>query len=522
MKKFECLTLCVAAAVMFAGCGKDVRQEYPTEDLSGKAFLSLALTSNAPAPVRANEEKPGTENESKADKVTVLVFDEMNKCLDAVDFSGAVIGNSDGAGNTAAASDPKTVPASTAKIFVVVNPYFAAPAGWDLSAATVKGKTWKEINTAMTNAVISNIATDGNFMMTSAGNAVSGALTSVTVFKPASYDDQSAIDAAKSQAKASAVEVKIDRLAAKVTVSANDAGVAVTPAGAAFEFTGWELNVVNRSVRLYSDLVDYANASPGAVYRRDNNYLLAEQPAAADMKDAFTYLSNINSSTEDMPVIARAAASSAYCMENTMDADAQKLGYTTKAVVKAKYSPAGFTLGNSYFFWNGEFYTLAQLKAAYIAHADGTGLKVDLPIFLNKAGLMEDDVFNGGDQNAKNQIVAGLADANFNAKTGIIARYCALRYYHESVCYYDVLIRHDQGVSDHMALGKYGVVRNNWYGLQVNSVSNPGTPWIPDPSDPDPSNPTKPDTDDDEGNAYMSVTITINPWTYWTQGVDLN
>ena len=71
-----------------------------------------------------------------------------------------------------------------------------------------------------------------------------------------------------------------------------------------------------------------------------------------------------------------------------------------------------------------------------------------------------------------------------------------------------------------MALGRYGVVRNNWYHLDLQSVSGPGTPWIPDPSDPD--NPTPPDTDDDEADAYLSVKITINPWTYWTQGVDLH
>lgn len=80
-----------------------------------------------------------------------------------------------------------------------------------------------------------------------------------------------------------------------------------------------------------------------------------------------------------------------------------------------------------------------------------------------------------------------------------------MRYYHESVCYYDVLIRHDQNVIEKMALGRYGVVRNNWYHLDLQSVSGPGTPWIPDPSDPDPTNPTPPGTDDDESDAYLSV-----------------
>lgn len=81
-----------------------------------------------------------------------------------------------------------------------------------------------------------------------------------------------------------------------------------------------------------------------------------------------------------------------------------------------------------------------------------------------------------------------------------------------------------------MALGRWGVVRNNWYSISLQSVTGPGTPWIPDPSDPDPTDPTKPDPenptgpdiDDDENDAYLSVKITINPWTFWTQEANLH
>lgn len=69
--------------------------------------------------------------------------------------------------------------------------------------------------------------------------------------------------------------------------------------------------------------------------------------------------------------------------------------------------------------------------------------------------------------------IAELTADKFTAKTGIIGRFCAVRYYHESVCYYDVLIRHDQNVTTKMALGRYGVVRNNWYHLELQSVSGP-------------------------------------------------
>ena len=347
--------------------------------------------------------------------------------------------------------------------------------------------------------------------------------------KPTTYTAED-VAAAKKAAEDAPTAINVDRLSAKVQVSVKDPGF-TKPAGSNFTFNGWELSVTNKSVRLYSDLVTYDNATTGAVYRRDKNYLESEQPDISsgnkeeNMDKAFNYLKNIDDVSKDMPAVAQTDKASLYCLENTMEAKAQQLGFTTKVVVKAQYTPDGITKDANYFSWKGAYYTLEQLKAEYLKHSDGTGLKVDLPIFLIKAGVMSQAEFDEG-QNKRNEIVAGLSEGaaanQLNAKTGIIGRFCAVRYYHASVCYYDVLIRHDQNITTKMALGRYGVVRNNWYNIELNSVSGPGTPWIPDPSDPDPTNPTPPDTDDDEADAYLSVQITINPWTYWTQGVDLH
>ena len=348
----------------------------------------------------------------------------------------------------------------------------------------------------------------------------------VTVHKPDGYT-QDKIDAAKKEAKDHPAEISVDRLSAKVELAVKEA-FTTKPDGAKFTFDGWELSVTNKNVKLYSELITYDNATNGAVYRRDNNYLLSEQPVIntgnkktdeANLMAAFDYLKNIDNESDDIPAVVQTNGSSLYCLENTMEAKAQQLGFTTKVVVKATYTPSGLNENSSYFSWKGNYYTLDQLKDEYTKHSDGSGLKVDLPKFLKKAKLMEESVT---EQSAIDAAVAALTADKFTAKTGIIGRFCAVRYYHESVCYYDVLIRHDQNVTTKMALGRYGVVRNNWYHLELQSVSGPGTPWIPDPSDPDPTNPTPPGTDDDEADAYISVKITINPWTYWTQGVDLH
>ena len=408
---------------------------------------------------------------------------------------------------------------------MVINPYTDGNKGWNLAAETVKGKPWSAINTSI-EAVIANVTTTNQFMMTSAGKGagIEGALTNVTVHKPGGYTNE-AINQAKTEAKNNPAEINVDRLSAKVELAVKEA-FTTKPDGAKFTFGGWELSVTNKSVKLYSELITYDNATNGAVYRRDNNYLLSEQPVIntgnkktdeANLMAAFDYLKNIDNESDDIPAVVQTNGSSLYCLENTMEAKAQQLGFTTKVVVKATYTPSGLNENSSYFSWKGNYYTLDQLKEEYTKTGSG-GLKTDLPIFLKKAKLVAGDA----DQSTIDNFITNLQASGLTAKTGIIGRFCAVRYYHESVCYYDVLIRHDQSVIEKMALGRYGVVRNNWYHLDLQSVSGPGTPWIPDPSDPDPDNPTPPDTDDDEADAYLSVKITINPWTYWTQGVDLH
>ena len=533
--KTKSFLLSTLVTFMFAGCSSDDAREgnIPSGELNGKAYLSLSLQSHTSTTRAENVvEKPGSSGESKAGTVRVLLFDEEDVCLDVVNFDDLTVGNSGGeSGGTgtpeAVASDAKLVPEKTKKVFVVINPYTDGNKGWNLAAETVKGKPWSAINTAI-ETIIANVTTTNQFMMVSAGKntGIEGALTNVTVHKPSGYTNE-AINQAKTDAKNNPAEISVDRLSAKVEVAVKDP-FSTKPDGAKFTFDGWELSVTNKSVKLYSELITYDNATNGAVYRRDNNYLLSEQPVIntgnkktdeANLMVAFDYLKNIDNESDDIPAVVQTNGSSLYCLENTMEAKAQQLGFTTKVVVKATYTPSGLNENSSYFSWKGNYYTLDALKEEYTKHSDGSGLKVDLPIFLKKAKLVAESVT---EQSAIDAAVVALTADKFTAKTGIIGRFCAVRYYHESVCYYDVLIRHDQNVTTKMALGRYGVVRNNWYHLELQSVSGPGTPWIPDPYDPDPTNPTPPGTDDDEADAYISVKITINPWTYWTQGVDLH
>ena len=56
------------------------------------------------------------------------------------------------------------------------------------------------------------------------------------------------------------------------------------------------------------------------------------------------------------------------------------------------------------------------------------------------------------------------------------------------------------------------MVRNNWYELNVLSVSNPGSPDVPD---------IKHDTPDDENDYYIQVEVNVLAWAKRVQNVDL-
>lgn len=79
----------------------------------------------------------------------------------------------------------------------------------------------------------------------------------------------------------------------------------------------------------------------------------------------------------------------------------------------------------------------------------------------------------------------------------------------------DVLTPWKSGLygTDNLAyLGRYGMLRNNWYELDVQNVSGPGYPDVPE---------VKPNTPDDEDDKYIKVSVKILSWAKRSQKVDL-
>ena len=85
--------------------------------------------------------------------------------------------------------------------------------------------------------------------------------------------------------------------------------------------------------------------------------------------------------------------------------------------------------------------------------------------------------------------------------------------------YYTTVIKHFNSISEagvteydeNKHLGLYGVVRNNWYDIRINSVSGPGEPEIPE----------IPDEPVNKEHSFINAEINILSWAKRTQDVNL-
>lgn len=226
-----------------------------------------------------------------------------------------------------------------------------------------------------------------------------------------------------------------------------------------------------------------------------------------------------------------------YCLENTFDIDHMVQGQTTRVLFSAKYQPNGFTpgetfykMGNSSQLWNADN-VVAQIKAKAMEVFNETDPdKVEVILTgtdLAKAGthlITKANVKHGTAEIEDTDITAINTKLGFKEAKGTDPR-VGLSTYVDGVSYYIARVKHfgdyltkwEDGNDTYNSnnanwLGRYGVLRNNWYELSVNSVSGPGYPDVPkvNPKDPD-----------DENWQYINVSVKILSWAKRSQDVKL-
>lgn len=223
-----------------------------------------------------------------------------------------------------------------------------------------------------------------------------------------------------------------------------------------------------------------------------------------------------------------------YCLENTFDINHMMQGQTTRVLLKATYTPKAletetdktfFMIGNSSDFW-----TKTTLKDQITSKAEEvlntrTGVTVTLKDDLLKGGTHVLDAntveIKEGTED-KTSVVVG----QINTKLGLdMSKGIGIKTYKNGESYYIARIKHfgddltpwkegdaTYGGKNLEWLGRYGVLRNNWYDLTINKISGPGYPDVPE---------VKPTDSDDEDTKYISVSVKILDWAKRSQGVEL-
>lgn len=239
-----------------------------------------------------------------------------------------------------------------------------------------------------------------------------------------------------------------------------------------------------------------------------------------------------------------------YCMENTFDVAHQTQVNTTRAILRVQMYKNGETAGKTYYMYNNDVNTFDS-ETDFNTNAVTTANKLTAVLAGGKkvaSIALEDAKDESGNKIAGyKQVQSVTFEGETSSKTAGDAFIAIKNYfgkitvYTDGYAYYPVLIKHfgDQltpwnekddkkewttqpsagGIDqiypttnrDANYLGRYGVVRNNWYELSVNKVMRPGSPVIDTPKN----------TPDDELNSYISVSINILSWAKRKQDVDL-
>ena len=358
----------------------------------------------------------------------------------------------------------------------------------------------------------------------------------------------------EAQAKA-ATTVYVERGLAKVTMQ--DFTAVYTVADGTYkddkvEIKNWQLDVTNKStfpIHQLGDLstgfaaiwstprfFDGGNKSFKRVYWGvDPNYSGATLQNLAACKNAFTMIgkNDIKGKTgNNHPQ---------YCLENTFDLANMMQGQTTRVVFKAVYTPNAlvgttektfYKIGNNTAIWTKanlekQIHTVAVTamgitdaaeQAKYVVKLDATDNNIS-----GEAGqhLIKAENITYTGEAALSKVKPDIVNT-INEKLGLSAD-AGIATYLDGVTYYIARIKHfneltpwkagkPYGTENDKYLGRYGVLRNNWYDLSVTSISGLGYPDVPE---------VKPTVPDDENEQFINVEVKILSWAKRSQQIKL-
>ena len=430
------------------------------------------------------------------------------------------------------------------------------------------GQSYSEWNNKAVEPKVAELATDNGFYMANAP-LKSTTATAPTTLVPISteyiYPSKE-----KAEAGTSAADVYVERGVAKMTVknpgtiTVKDRQDKTTVTKSTVKFENWALDITNKKAYAVHNVDGLTNDWAGiwsearftgnnnrVYWAKDPNYDKVNLNTAGATNDTergkeFNFIDATTNIDGDF-------AKPAYCLENTFNLANMYQGQTTRVIFKATYTPKDAD-DNSLADADGTFYTIGNLTSALnttkleeavnkAAESVLAGYTVDITTNINKEGshvitcadikkagtaLVATDSYStkiGTKTGA--EIVKAINDALGLKAADRPENVVGINTYAKGVTYYIARVKHfgeltkwesgndKYGTGDEANknyLGRYGMLRNNWYDMTVGNVYGPGFPGVP------PVDPTQPD---DEDEKYLSVSVKILDWAKRSQKVDL-
>lgn len=512
------------------------------------------------------EMNEGTAKEYAVNSATALIFQKYGsdegscKFVESVDLPTAAADWTDDTTDGITTTSKKLVAKLTNvdtknQYYVLVLLNNNKTGGVKVALPTV-GQSYNEWNRQILTPSVDDLAADNNFYMANAPllKGTASPTTLVTIDKKNIYPTKE-----KAEAGTSAATVYVERGVAKMSVTDPTTKTVIdkatnTPTKSTVEFNNWALDITNKKTYAVHNIDGLSTDFPAiwttprfigtnsrVYWGKDPNYNLAELNTADNDTNRKKEFNFINATSG----INKTFTESAYCLENTFNLANMYQGQTTRVIFKATYAPKNAT-GVSLAEQDGTFYTIGNmttilkevdLKKAVDAAAtsvlpgctvDYANLKkegshvITLTDVKDSAGKVLEANKTYGTKNGA-EIVKEIND-RLGLKAGRPEEMVGINTYFKGVTYYIARVKHfgdaltqwDSGESygdnNKQYLGRYGMLRNNWYELTVGNVYGPGYPGVP------PVDPTLPD---DENEKYLSVSVKILSWAKRSQSVDL-
>ena len=521
------------------------------------------------------EVNPGTEDEYKVSDATALIFQKYGADEGSYKFVESVNLPVTGAWEDAEEGVTKSKKLvakltnvdtkNTYGVLVLLN---NNKTGGVKIALPTAGLSYKEWNDKILSPNLNELAKTGEFYMANAPLCKSGKVTTLVTI------DKTKIYATEAEAKTkTSADVYVERGVAKMTVA--DPGTITvkdkaTSADTKSEvtFNNWALDITNMKTfavhnidGLSKDFPDiwtkerFTGLNSRVYWGKDPNYDnedLKKNDATGDDLRGKEFNIITATSEIDKDFTTTKTTNPVYCLENTFNLANMYQGQTTRVIFKATYAPKAVdaTTGTitSLAEKDGTFYTIGNmktiLKKADLEDAVKTAATSVLPgCTVNYTNLETEgshvitladitDGTSGAVLEAKKQYGADLKTGDaivteINTKLGLKAgrpeEMVGINTYLKGVTYYIARVKHfgsltpwnsgeSYGDNNDKYLGRYGMLRNNWYELTVGNVYGPGYPGVP---------PVDPNQPDDENEKYLSVSVKILSWAKRSQSVDL-